>query len=523
MTTNKKLVVTVGVMAVALILALTGLIVVLVTVNQRASSAVNVKYTSSDVAVTLSATAYLGRNSHVFTKGGVVDGETELVLSPTVTEGSLSQTSDIASFDLTKTNDYIVFEYVFANNTDTIDVKIDQDGVPATRENIDLTYTYSDTKITNFGELEDNAEFTAQLLPAYVGEETVKYVYIKAQIADLLYDSSLVGDFGWALSKPQDSEVNTITLNVANADYIERTGSNLNSTEITGNYTYKTFATTIDAEDITLVPAEVDKAFIGWSETEGGTVISAITMPSADTTHNTLRGTTAKTLYPVYKDGNVNMSTTASSATATGLTDTSSTEAVIPDITLHEGSIVKVTSIGGSAFGGCTGLTSITIPDSVTSLGMEAFYDCTGLTSITIPKGVTFLPGFCFHNCSSLTSITIPDSVIEIGFGDFCGCTSLTSITIPSSVVRIVESAFQGCSSLTSITIPSSVTSIGDNAFLECEGLLSVNGGSGITFEDTKGWTCDGFAIDVTNSYTNAINMTTFDDDWKVKGLLKQS
>ena len=150
MTTNKKLVVTVGVMAVALILALTGIIVVLVTANQRASSAVNVKYTSSDVEVTLSATAYLGSNTYQFTKGGVVGGETELVLSPTVTEGSLSQTSDIASFDLTKTNDYVVFEYVFQNKTGNIDVKIDQDGGPATKENINLTYIYSDTKITNF-------------------------------------------------------------------------------------------------------------------------------------------------------------------------------------------------------------------------------------------------------------------------------------------------------------------------------------------------------------------------------------
>ncbi len=43
----------------------------------------------------------------------------------------------------------------------------------------------------------------------------------------------------------------------------------------------------------------------------------------------------------------------------------------------------SVTSIGKSAFSGCTGLTSITIPDSVTSsIGWDAFRDCTGLTDI---------------------------------------------------------------------------------------------------------------------------------------------
>ncbi len=41
-----------------------------------------------------------------------------------------------------------------------------------------------------------------------------------------------------------------------------------------------------------------------------------------------------------------------------------------------------VTSIGEEAFAGSSGLTSVTIPNSVTSIGNQAFYACRGLTSV---------------------------------------------------------------------------------------------------------------------------------------------
>ena len=141
----------------------------------------------------------------------------------------------------------------------------------------------------------------------------------------------------------------------------------------------------------------------------------------------------------------------------------------------------NITNIGNSAFAGCSSLTSITIPDSVTSIGEGAFSGCSSLTSITLSNNITNIGNSAFAGCSSLTSITIPDSVTSIGEGAFSGCSSLTSITIPDGVTSIGDATFYACSSLTSLTIPNSVTSIGEGAFFGCSSLTSITIPSSIT------------------------------------------
>ena len=115
-------------------------------------------------------------------------------------------------------------------------------------------------------------------------------------------------------------------------------------------------------------------------------------------------------------------------------------------LTLPESCNGKNYAIYQYAFDGCTGLTSIEIPDSVTSIGRYAFYNCTGLTSITIPEGVTSIGDDAFYNCKSLTSIEIPDSVTSIGDYAFRGCTGLTSIVFEDTTTwyRTTSSSYTG-------------------------------------------------------------------------------
>ena len=145
----------------------------------------------------------------------------------------------------------------------------------------------------------------------------------------------------------------------------------------------------------------------------------------------------------------------------------------IPETIQPDGKTYTVTSIGNYAFYECTGLASITIPNSVTDIGEYAFYYCTELTSVTIPN-VTKIANSAFYGCTELKSITIPNSMTSIGDYAFSDCTSLTSVTIPNSVTSIGDYAFSGCTGLTSVTLPSSVTNIGNCAFYCCDGLKTV-------------------------------------------------
>ncbi|MBQ7828957.1 MAG: leucine-rich repeat domain-containing protein, partial [Clostridia bacterium] len=144
----------------------------------------------------------------------------------------------------------------------------------------------------------------------------------------------------------------------------------------------------------------------------------------------------------------------------------------------------SVTYIGGTLFGACDALTSITVEEGNTvyhSNGNCIIETATktlisGCNNSTIPTdgSVEIIGSSTFHYCDVFENIVIPSVITKIGSYAYNSCDNLTSVIIEQGVAIIDRKAFANCQSLVSVIIPDSVTSIGEYAFEGCSSLTNI-------------------------------------------------
>ncbi len=182
-----------------------------------------------------------------------------------------------------------------------------------------------------------------------------------------------------------------------------------------------------------------------------------------------------------FVDNNINYQITSQNPYTVAITGNSistSTDLVIPDSVMYNGVYYTVTTIWAGVFYQCTGLTAVTIPESVTTIGDEAFEGCTGLTSVTwnaincsTNSDYYYRP---FYGCTNISSFVFGNQVQKIPDYLCYELTQISSITIPNTVTYIGTSAFKGCNAFNSLIVPENVDTIGSDAFEGCNNLSLV-------------------------------------------------
>ena len=173
------------------------------------------------------------------------------------------------------------------------------------------------------------------------------------------------------------------------------------------------------------------------------------------------------------------------------------------DITIKEGTKV----ICQSAFLNCTGITSVSMPQSVESVVYTAFSGCSGLKTAVFPDNVKNFYGEVFYNCSSLESVTLPKN-LEMFDPYFYGCTALENVyidegnpnycsvdgilydstkaavvyvptarcgtvVVPDGVTTIMSRAFM-FSNAEKLSLPESLTTIDERVFNGCYSISEI-------------------------------------------------
>lgn len=158
-----------------------------------------------------------------------------------------------------------------------------------------------------------------------------------------------------------------------------------------------------------------------------------------------------------------------------------------------------VETIESNAFYFCSMFSSVSLPSTVTSIGNSAFYGCTGLNyalylgaeegGSAVAIGSNNEPLLSRLLWYRAPDFTLPAALSSIEDEAFCGIAAV-SVRLPETVTGIGDRAFADCPALRQIIIPTGVTEIDEDAFAGVERLLIVGvpGSSAEQFAAARGY-----------------------------------
>ena len=186
-------------------------------------------YQSYGVSASVSGNYYVGSKSHK-----MLSGEEDIIVFDASSEESSPALDPVGDIKLSSTNNFVVFEYVFTNKSDTISFVTTITNM-AEVENMEITFGFSYDKLKTFETIDKKI---IDGVPIIKGKGNTLYLYIKAKVENLNKGSSLIGSFCFSLVANDVYNLYLIDGEFQNKTYAS-TGYQLNDVKIPEKKGYK--------------------------------------------------------------------------------------------------------------------------------------------------------------------------------------------------------------------------------------------------------------------------------------------
>ena len=203
MRANKKLIVSLSALLVVMAAVITVVVAIFAAASQGVKTTFRVKYTAVDVSATVRANFIVGETS---TPMLTEDNQSYITFRPNHPSYDASLSPNLEEIEIEASDGCVVFEYIFTNDSNSVEIAIDLDVTEFIAHNMDVSYAYSYSKIADTSNMATTSSFEPM---AILGKEreneefSTLYVYVKISISNYSNDASFEGDMRFSLTQTE--------------------------------------------------------------------------------------------------------------------------------------------------------------------------------------------------------------------------------------------------------------------------------------------------------------------------------